>query len=78
MRVCSVTTVFRWAFCMLCRWNVLSLKLARLPSSQLTDKFELVQAGGKPDSDAVAGASASVPQGRRGGGGRSSALRAVY
>ncbi|ETS63887.1 hypothetical protein PaG_02210 [Moesziomyces aphidis] len=46
--------------------------------NELTDKFELVQAGAKPDSDAVAGASASVPQGRRGGGGRSSALRAVY
>lgn len=78
MRARSVTTMFRSAFRILCRWNVLSLKLARLPSSQLTDKFELVQAGGKPDSDAVAGASASGPQGRRGGVGRSSALRAVY
>lgn len=47
---------------------------------QLTDKFELVQAGGKDDGGegGVLGASATGPQGRRGAGARSSALRAVY
>ncbi|SPO21246.1 related to COP9 signalosome complex subunit 6 [Ustilago trichophora] len=62
--------------------NYLSVLTENLHTmNELTDKFEVVQAGGGKDEGGeggILGASASGAQGRRGGAGRSSALRAVY